>query len=68
MSGNRKQMAPSSTVEAPRSSFEQSPVLELAIDRLFPADVLANLRDPDRPAPDRLDQVADADVHSGFSC
>lgn len=66
---SRKRLAPSTTAPAaPPASFDQTPALESAIDRLFPADVLENLRDPDRPAPDRLDQAVDADLHSGFSC
>lgn len=65
---SRRRPAQRATTKTATRPLDQTPALELAIDRLFPADVLANLRDPDRPAPERLDQQLDREVQTRFSC
>lgn len=64
----RRRSATRGMVSTAPSPIDQAPALERAIDRLFPADVLANLRDPDRPAPERLDEASDPETRSSYSC
>lgn len=68
MSKKPKQSAQHTAVVTPSHSFESAPALEEAIDRLFPPDVLANLRDPDRPALERLDVSDAGELRSTLSC
>lgn len=68
MTTSRKSPAAQRVSERLQTSFDHAPALERAIDRLFPADVLANLKDPDRPAPERLDQMSEQELRSTFSC